>query len=54
MEVLFLHLMKGPILVKFQLGLPFMITKRPVKFHRYWSRTFLVILITDKKTDAHE
>ena len=39
------------ILVNIELDLPFIITKLPAKFHRNRSRTFWVILITDRKTD---
>ena len=37
------------ILVNIELDLPFMITKLPAKFHRNRSRTFWVILITDRQ-----
>jgi len=42
------------ILVNIELDLPFMITKLPAKFHRNWSRTFWVILFTDKQKDKQK
>jgi len=39
------------ILVIIEFDLPFMITKLPAKFHRNRSKTFWVILITDKQKD---
>ena len=39
------------ILVNIELDLPFLITKLSAKFHRNRSRTFWVIVFTDRQTD---